>query len=135
MRFMILVKASASSEAGAVPSEKVFAAMGKYHEDLAKAGVLLAADGLQPSSKGTRMKYCGDKRIVTDGPFPETKELIAGYTLIQVKSRDEALAWLERFPNPHPTANECEVELRQVFERSDFQMPANVTATFERLKT
>ncbi|MDF2691991.1 MAG: dehydrogenase, partial [Labilithrix sp.] len=103
MRFMILVKASASSEAGAVPSEKVFAAMGKYHEDLAKAGVLLAADGLQPSSKGTRMTYSGDKRIMTDGPFPETKELIAGYTLIQVKSRDEALAWLERFPHPHPT--------------------------------
>ena len=115
---MILVKATASSEAGVMPDAKDFAAMGRYHEDLLKAGVLLAADGLQPSSKAARMRYTGDKRVVTDGPFTETKELIAGYTLIQVKTHDEALAWFKRFPKPDD-AEECEIELRQLFELSD----------------
>jgi hypothetical protein len=121
MRFMILVKASTSTEAGALPNKQLIETMGKYHEELLKAGVLLAADGLQPSSKGARMTFSADKRIVTDGPFAETKELIAGYTLIQVKSRDEAIAWFKRFPNPHP-GEECVIELRQVFEASDLEL-------------
>src|SRR5512134_3410866 len=100
MRYMILVKANKDSEAGVKPSEKMFAAMADYHEQLAKAGVLLDASGLQPSSKGWRVRYEGDRRVVLDGPFAETKELIAGYTLIQVRNRDEALEWSRRFPNP-----------------------------------
>jgi hypothetical protein len=130
MRFMILVKASKASEAGGMPDDELLTTMGKYHEDLLRAGVLLAADGLQPSSKGTRMKFSGGKRTLTDGPFAETKELIAGYTLIQVKSRDEALEWLKRFPSPHP-GEECEIELRQVFELSDFAMKPEVRASFD----
>jgi hypothetical protein len=115
---MILVKASKDSEAGVMPKEDMFKAMADYHEELAKAGVLLDANGLQPSSKGWRVKYSGAKRTVVDGPFTEAKELIAGYTIIQVKSREEALEWTRRFPNPH--YEDCEIEVRQMFELEDF---------------
>ena len=118
MRFMILVKGSKDSEAGVMPKEDMFKAMADYHEELAKAGVLLDANGLQPSSKGWRVKYSGAKRTVVDGPFTEAKELIAGYTIIQVKSREEALEWTRRFPNPH--YEDCEIEVRQMFELEDF---------------
>ena len=118
MRFMILVKATRDSEAGAKPPEELFAAMADYHEQLVKAGVLLDASGLQPSSKGWRIKYSGGKRTVIDGPFAETKELVAGYTIIQVKSKQEALEWARRFPNPH--MQEGEIEVRQMFELEDF---------------
>lgn len=118
MRFMIIVKASKDSEAGMMPAEDLFAAMADYHEELAKAGVLLDANGLHPSSKGWRIKYESGKRRVIDGPFAETKELIAGYTIIQVKSRAEALEWARRFPNPHE--EDGEIEIRQLFELEDF---------------
>ena len=118
MRFMILVKANKDSEAGVLPDEKALTAMGKFNEELAKAGVLLAAEGLHPSSKGTRVKFSGNKRIVTDGPFAETKELIAGFWLWQVKSKEEAIEWVKRCPNP--TGADAEIEIRQVFETSDF---------------
>ena len=119
MRFMVLVKADKSSEAGDLPSEQLLADMGKYNEELAKAGVLLAGEGLQPSSKGARVRFSGDKRTVIDGPFAETKELVAGYWLIQVKSKEEAIEWVKRAPNPFP-GTESEVEIRQVFEAEDF---------------
>jgi hypothetical protein len=115
MRFMMIVKASKESEAGAMPDEKILADMAKYNEELVKAGAMLDGSGLQPSSKGARVKYSGDKRTVVDGPFAESKELIAGYWLIQVKSRDEAIAWAKRVP-----FQEGEVELRQLFELEDF---------------
>ncbi len=118
MRFMIIVKASKNSEAGVMPGEDLLAAMATYHEELAKAGVLLDANGLHPSAKGFRVRYEGGKRRVIDGPFTETKELIAGYTIIQVKSRDEALEWARRFPNPHN--EDGEIEIRQLFELEDF---------------
>src|SRR5712664_1191447 len=118
MRFMILVKATKNSEAGVLPDEKLLTAMGKYNEELAKAGVLLAAEGLQPSSKGARVRFSGNKRTVIDGPFTESKELIAGFWLWQVKSLEEAIAWVKRCPNPHP--GESEIEIRQVFEAADF---------------
>jgi hypothetical protein len=118
MRFMVLVKADKNSEAGAVPDEKILAAMGKYNEELAKAGVLLAGEGLHPSSKGARVRFSGDKRTVIDGPFPETKELIAGFWMFQVKSKEEAIEWVKRCPNPFP--GESEIEIRQVFEADDF---------------
>ncbi|MBI4409968.1 MAG: YciI family protein [Gemmatimonadetes bacterium] len=118
MRFMILVKATKDSEAGVMPPESLFAEMATYHEELAKAGVLLDASGLQPSSKGFRIRYSGGKRTVTDGPFTETKELVAGYTLIQVKSREEALEWARRFPNPH--LQDGDIEVRQLYELEDF---------------
>ena len=120
MRFMIIVKATKDSEAGVMPSEALIAQMGAYHEELKKAGVLLDASGLQASSKGWRIQYSGDKRSVIDGPFAETKELIAGYTLIQVKSREEALEWTKRFPNPAVDGKEGEIEVRQLFELEDF---------------
>ena len=120
MRFMIIVKANQDSEAGALPEEKLIAAMAAYHEELAKAGALLDATGLKPSSKGFRVKYAGAQRSVIDGPFTETKELIAGYTLIQVKSREEAVDWARRFPNPHGEGSESEIEVRQLFEPEDF---------------
>jgi len=119
MRFMVIVKADKSSEAGALPDEKLLAEMGKYNEELAKAGVLLAGEGLQPSSKGARVRFSGNKRTVIDGPFAETKELIAGFWLIQVKSREEAIEWVKRSPNPFP-GTESEIEIRQVFEAEDF---------------
>ena len=119
MRFMILVKATKESEAGVRPTEELFAAMADYHEQLVKAGVLLDASGLQPSAKGWRIKYSQGKRSVVDGPFAETKELIAGYTLIQVRSREEALEWARRFPAPMG-AQGGEIEVRQLYEIDDF---------------
>lgn len=120
MRFMIVVKATKDSESGAMPEEKMMAAMADYHEELANAGVLLDASGLQPSSKGWRIKYSGDKRSVIDGPFTEAKELIAGYTIIQARSREEALEWTKRFPNPVGDGRDAEIEVRQLFELEDF---------------
>jgi hypothetical protein len=120
MRFMILVKANKDSEAGVKPPEELFAEMADYHEQLVKAGVLLDGSGLQPSSKGWRIRYAGGKRMVIDGPFTEAKELIAGYTLIQVKSREEALEWSRRFPNPTIGGQDCEIEVRQLLELEDF---------------
>jgi hypothetical protein len=120
MRFMILVKATKDTEAGVMPEEKLFAAMADYHEQLAKAGVLLDASGLQPTTKGWRIKYSRDKRTVIDGPFTEAKELIAGYTIIQAKSREEALEWTKRFPNPSVDGREAEIEVRQLYELEDF---------------
>ncbi|HXN57508.1 MAG TPA: YciI family protein [Candidatus Angelobacter sp.] len=117
MRFLILVKASKDSEAGVLPDEKILTEMGQFNEELVKAGVMLAGEGLQPSSKGARVKFSGAKRTVIDGPFAETKELIAGYWLWQVKSREEAIEWVKRIPNP--TGEESEVEIRQVFEADD----------------
>jgi hypothetical protein len=119
MRFMVLVKATEESEAGVMPSEELLAEMGKYNEELAKAGVMLAGEGLQPSSKGARVRFSGDKRTVIDGPFTETKELIAGFWLIQAKSKEEAIEWVKRCPNPVPNT-ESELEIRQVFETEDF---------------
>lgn len=118
MRFMVIVKATQDSEAGVLPGEKMLADMGKYNEQLVKAGVMLAGEGLQPSSKGARVEFSGSKRTVVDGPFPETKELIAGFWLFQVKSLDEAIEWVKRCPNPSP--GDSEIEIRQVFESEDF---------------
>jgi len=119
MRFMILIKADKNSEAGVMPDEKLLAEMGKFNEELVNAGVMLAGEGLHPSSKGARVKLAGDKRTVIDGPFAETKELIAGFWLWQVNSRDEAIEWVKRCPNPFP-GTEPEIEIRQVFESEDF---------------
>ena len=118
MKFMVLVKANKDTEAGVMPSTELLSAMGKYNEELVNAGILLAGEGLHPSSKGARVKFSGDQRIVTDGPFIETKELIAGYWLWQVKSKEEAIEWVKRCPNP--TGAEGEIEIRQVFEMEDF---------------
>src|SRR5262245_33700920 len=118
MRFMVIVKATRDSEAGVMPSEKLLAEMGKFNEELAKAGVMLAGEGLHPSSKGFRVRFSGGKRTVIDGPFAEAKELVAGFWLWQVRSREEALEWVRRCPNPHD--EECEIEVRQVFEAEDF---------------
>jgi hypothetical protein len=118
MRFMVIVKATKDSEAGVMPSEKLLTEMGKFNEELAKAGVMLAGDGLHPSSKGKRVRFSGKNRTVIDGPFAETKELIAGYWMWNCKSLDEAVAWVKRCPNPHE--EECEIEIRQVFEAEDF---------------
>ncbi|MFJ3374114.1 YciI family protein [Pseudomonas sp. NPDC086112] len=119
MRFMIIVKASPDSEAGVMPSEELMAAMGNFNEELAKAGILIDCDGLQPSSKGARVRFSGDERTVINGPFAETKELIAGYWLWQVKSKEEAIEWVKRCPNPMP-GTEAEIEIRQVYEAEDF---------------
>ncbi len=119
MRFMVIVKANKESEAGVLPDEKLLADMGKFNEELVKAGVLLAAEGLQPSSKGARVRFSGNKRTVIDGPFSETKELVGGFWLFQVKSLDEAIEWIKRSPNPFPTGD-SEIEIRQVFEADDF---------------
>lgn len=118
MRFMILVKATEDSEAGVMPDEELLTAMGNYNEQLVKAGILLAGEGLQPSSKGARVRFSGKERTVIDGPFSETKELVAGFWLIDVKSKEEAVEWVKRCPNPMYT--ESEIEIRQVFELSDF---------------
>jgi hypothetical protein len=120
MRFMILVKATPATEAGQMPDENLLATMAEYHEQLAKAGVLLDGSGLQATSKGWRIKYSGDRRTVIDGPFTEAKELVAGYTLIQVRSREEALEWTRRFPNPAGAGLDAEIEVRQMFELDDF---------------
>jgi hypothetical protein len=118
MRVMVLVKADKDTEAGVLPREELLAEMGKYNEELAKAGMLLGGEGLHPSSKGARVKFSGEKRTVVDGPFAETKELIAGFWLWQVKSMEEAIEWVKRCPNP--TGAESEIEIRQVFEADDF---------------
>ena len=118
MRFMVIVKATKDSEAGALPSVELLTAMGKYDEELAKAGILLAGEGLQPSSKGARVRFSGAKRTVVDGPFAETKELVAGFWLWKVKSKEEAIEWVRRCPNPMP--GDSEIEIRQVFEAEDF---------------
>ncbi len=120
MRFMIIVKATRKSEAGDMPEEKLFEEMATYHEELAKAGALVDASGLHPSSKGWRVRYSGGKRTVTDGPFAEVKELVAGYTIIRTTSRQEALEWTRRFPNPAGEGAEAEIEVRQLFELEDF---------------
>jgi hypothetical protein len=120
MKFMILVKATKDSEAGVMPTEKLFADMAAYHEELVKAGILVDASGLQRSEKGWRIKYNGNKRTVVDGPFTETKDLVAGYTVINVKSREEALEWTKRFPNPSIDGGAAEIEVRQYFELEDF---------------
>lgn len=133
MRFMIIVKASAASEAGGMPEDSLLAAMAGFHEELAKAGVLLDASGLQPSSKGWRISYSGGQRRVLDGPFAETKELIAGYTLIQVRSREEAMEWARRFPAPHGEHSDGEIEVRQLFELEDFE-PSDVLERFRDLQ-
>ena len=133
MRFMVIVKATKSSEAGALPSEELLAEMGKFNEDLIKAGVLLAAEGLQASSKGARVKFAGEKRTVIDGPFAETKELVAGFWLWKCASLQEAIEWIERCPNPMP-GEEAEIEIRQVFEPEDFspELREEVAEKFER---
>ncbi len=118
MRFMILIKATKDSEAGVMPSQQLLTEMGKFNEELVKAGVMLAGEGLHPTSKGARVKFSGSKRTVIDGPFAETKELLAGFWLWQVKSKEEAIEWVKRCPNPHN--EETEVEIRQVFEAEDF---------------
>jgi hypothetical protein len=120
MRFMIMVKGSKETEAGVMPPENLIAEMAAYHEELQKAGALLDASGLQPTTKGWRVKYAGGKRAVVDGPFTESKELVAGYTLIQVKSREEAMEWARRFPNPAGEGKDGEIEVRQLFELEDF---------------
>lgn len=119
MRFMLLIKANEDSEAGVMPSEEMLAEMGKFNQSLIDAGVMLAGDGLQASSKGARVYFSGDERKVTDGPFTETKELVAGFWIIEAKSLDEAIEWTKRVPNP--TGDEGQIEIRQVFEESDFQ--------------
>jgi hypothetical protein len=134
MRFMVLLKANATTESGALPDEKILTAMGKYNEALVKAGVLLAGEGLQPSSKGARVRFSGKNRTVIDGPFSETKELIAGFWMIQVKSKEEAIEWVKRCPNP--TGEEAEIEIRQVFEPEDFgaEFTPELRAQEERLR-
>ncbi|MDQ6893864.1 MAG: YciI family protein [Acidobacteriota bacterium] len=119
MRFMAIVKANKDSEAGVLPDEKLLADMGRFNEELSKAGVMLAGEGLHPSSKGARVRFSGSKRTVIDGPFAETKELIAGYWLLQTKSKEEAIEWIKRSPNPFP-GEDSEIEIRQVFEADDF---------------
>ncbi|RSZ58119.1 YciI family protein [Massilia atriviolacea] len=118
MKFMIIVKANAESEAGKMPSEQLLTEMGKFNEDLVKAGVMLAGEGLHPSSRGARVRFSGSKRTVIDGPFAETKELIAGFWLIQVKSKEEAIEWVKRCPNP--MESDTEIEIRQVLDDDDF---------------
>ena len=134
MRFMVIVKADKNSEAGILPDEKLLAAMGKYNEELVKAGVMLAGEGLHPSSKGVRVKFSGTRRTVVDGPFAETKELIAGFWLFQVKSKEEAIEWVKRCPNP--MIGDSEIEIRQVFEAADFgeAFTPELQAAEERLR-
>jgi hypothetical protein len=119
MRFMVMVKASKDSEAGVLPTEQEFAEMGKFNEELVKAGVMLAGEGLQPSSKGARVRFSGTQRTVIDGPFAETKELVAGFWILQCKSKEECIEWIKHCPNPMP-GQESEIEIRQVFEAEDF---------------
>jgi hypothetical protein len=119
MRFMCIVKATEQSEKGILPDEKLLADMGKFNEEMARASIMLAGEGLQPSSKGARVNFAGDKRTVTDGPFSETKELIAGFWIIQVKSKEEAIEWMKRSPHPHPGLD-THIEIRQLFEAEDF---------------
>jgi len=129
MRFIVMVKATKDSEAGVMPSEKLLADMGKFNEELVKAGIMLAAEGLQQSSKGARVRFSGSKRTVVDGPFTETKELIAGFWLWQVKSKEEAIEWVKRCPNPHE--GDSEVEIRQVLEMADW---GELTPELQKMK-
>src|SRR6476661_5779814 len=132
MRFLIIVKADKASEAGALPTKELLAAMGKFNEELVNAGVMLAGEGLQPSSKGVRVKISGSKRTVIDGPFAETKELVAGFWIWQVKSKEEAINWVKRSPNPMP-GTESEIEIRQIFEAEDFgDLAQQVPEVFEK---
>jgi len=135
MKFMVIVKASAASEAGIMPSEKLFTDMGNFNEELVKAGVMLAGEGLHPSSKGARIRFNGDQRTVIDGPFTETKELVAGFWLIEVGSKEEAIEWFKRCPNPHEGV-ESEIEIRQIFGPDDFgtSLPDDVRAQEDRLR-
>jgi hypothetical protein len=134
MRFMVMVKASKESEAGVMPSQQLLADMGKFNEELVKAGVMLAGEGLQPSSKGARVRFSGTKRTVIDGPFAETKELVAGFWLWQVRSKEEAIEWVKRCPNP--MTSDSEIEIRQVFEASDFgtEMTPEMRAKEEKMR-
>jgi hypothetical protein len=134
MRFMVIVKATKDSETGIMPSQQLLADMGKYNEELAKAGVMLAGEGLQPSSKGVRVRFSGTKRAVIDGPFAETKELIAGYWIFQVRSLEEAIEWVKRAPNPMP--GDSEIEIRQIFEAEDFgtEFTPELRAQEERIR-
>ena len=132
MRFMILVKASKDSEAGVLPSAELLTAMGKFNEELIKAGVMVAGEGLHPSSKGARVRFSGNKRTVIDGPFAETKELVAGFCIWQVKSKEEAIEWVKRAPNPMP-GTESDIEIRQIFEAEDFgDLAQQVPEVFEK---
>jgi hypothetical protein len=140
---MVLIKATKDSEAGIMPDEKLLSDMGKFNEELVKAGIMLDGEGLHPSSKGARVKFSGDQRTVVDGPFPETKELIAGFWIWRVKSKQEAIEWVKKCPNPMPNV-ESEIEIRQIFEAEDFgaeftpelrEQEARVRAQAERLKT
>lgn len=133
MRYMIIVKATRDSEAGVMPEEELIATMVTYHEELQRAGVLVDASGLQPTSKGWRIRYDGDRRSFVDGPFAETKELIAGYTVIEVASRDEAIEWSRRFPNPAVDGGQGEIEVRQFFELEDFG-PSEAIERFRELE-
>ena len=134
MRFMIIVKATKDSEAGVLPDQKLLAAMGKFNEELVNAGIMQAGEGLQPSSKGARVKFSGTTRTVIDGPFAETKELVAGFWLWKVKSKEEAIEWVKRCPNPMPT--DSEIEIRQIFEAEDFgaEFTPELKAQEERLR-
>ena len=135
MKFMVIVKASAASEAGIMPSEKLFTDMGNFNEELVKAGVMLAGEGLMPSAKGARIRFNGNQRTVIDGPFTETKELVAGFWLVEVGSKEEAIEWFKRCPNPHEDG-ESEIEIRQIFGPDDFgtDLPADVRAQEDRLR-
>lgn len=137
MRFMIVVKATPDTEAGRFPAEaekqRMFAEMARFHEELHKAGALLDGAGLKPSSEGWRIQYSGTQRIVMDGPFAETKELIAGYTVIQVKSREEALEWSRRFPNPAGEGKPAQIEVRQLYEVEDLQPSPEISDTFRKI--
>ncbi|MFS2215220.1 YciI family protein [Telluria sp. Tellsp104] len=135
MKFMVIVKASAASEAGIMPSEKLFTDMGNFNEELVKAGVMLAGEGLMPSAKGARIRFNGNQRTVIDGPFTETKELVAGFWLIEVGSKEEAIEWFKRCPNPHEGV-ESEIEIRQIFGPGDFgtDLPADVREQEDRLR-
>ena len=136
MRFMVMVKASKDSEAGVMPTEQELAEMGKFNEELVKAGVMLAGEGLQPSSKGARVKFSGKNRTVIDGPFAETKELVAGFWILQCKSKEECVEWIKRCPNPMP-GQDSEIEIRQVFEAEDFgeAFTPELRAQEERIRT
>jgi hypothetical protein len=131
MRFLVIVKATKQSEAGVLPDEKMLAAMGKYNEELSRAGVLLDGAGLKPSSQGVRVRFHGDKRTILDGPFPETKELIAGYWIFQTKSLAECIEWVKR--SPPPFQEECDIEVRPLFETADFEMSEETRATHARV--
>jgi len=136
MRFMVIVKATKESEAGVLPDRKLLEEMGRFNEELSKAGVMLAGEGLQPSSKGARIRFSGSQRTVIDGPFAETKELVAGFWLIQAKSKEEAIEWMKRSPNPHP-GQECEIEIRQLFDMEDFgaEFTPELREQEERIRT